>query len=166
VFRPTASRPRPTARRRGAAVVEMAVVTPILMLFIFGMIEFGRFIMIGQLAVNATREGDRYAVQASATPTQVKTITKQFLAGSGVSDTAITTLVIERQVSSTDPLYTPQNQGWIAVSDDDTALAAIPSGTPVRVRMSIAYSQVSWLPRGLFIASSSLISTATAMRKE
>jgi Flp pilus assembly protein TadG len=144
----------------------MAVVTPILLLFIFGMIEFGRFIMVGQLAVNATREGDRYAVQADATPTQVKTLAKQYLAGSGVSDTAITTLAIERQVSSTDPLWTQQNQGWIAVSDDDTALRAIPSGTPVRLRMQISYDQVSWLPKGVFIAGGSLVSTATVMRKE
>ena len=164
--RPAATRPRPTGRRRGAAVVEMAVVTPILLLFIFGMIEFGRFIMVGQLAVNATREGDRYAVQADATPTQVKNLTKQYLAGAGISDSAITTLVIERQVSNTDPLWTPQNQGWIPVSDDDAALRAIPSGTPVRVRMSISYDAVSWLPKGVFIASSSLISTATTMRKE
>ena len=34
--RPAATRPRPTARRRGAAVVEMAVVTPILLIeFLF-----------------------------------------------------------------------------------------------------------------------------------
>jgi Flp pilus assembly protein TadG len=144
----------------------MAVITPVLLMFIFGMIEFGRFIMIGQLSVNATREGDRYAVQADTTPTQVKTVTKQFLAGAGVQDTAITMLAIDRQVSSTDPLYTPQNGGWIAVSDDDTALKSVPSGSPVRIRLQIDYSKVTWLPRGLFIAQSSKISSATVMRKE
>ena len=111
--------------RRGAAVVEMAVITPVLLMFIFGMIEFGRFIMVGQLAVNATREGDRYAVQADTTPAQVKDTVKKFLAGSGVSDSAITLLVIERQVGNADPLYTPQNAGWVTVSDDPNALKAI-----------------------------------------
>ena len=152
--------------RRGAAVVEMAVITPVLVLFIFGMIEFGRFIMVGQLAVNATREGDRYAVQADTTPAQVKETTKKFLAGSGVSDSAITLLVIERQVGNADPLYTPQNAGWVTVSDDPNALKAISSGTPIRVRMQIAYDKITWLPRGMFIAQSSKISSSTVMRKE
>ena len=30
----------------------------------------------------------------------------------------------------------------------------------------ISYDAVSWLPKGIFIASSSLVSTATTMRKE
>jgi len=162
MFRPVARR-RP---RRGAAVVEMAVITPVLFLFIFGIIEFGRFIMVGQLSVNATREGDRYAVQADTTPTQVKNVTKQYLAGAGVPNTAISMLTIDRQVDIGSPLYTPQNGGWIPVSDDDAALKAVPSGQPVRIRMQIDYDKITWLPRGLFIARTSKISSATVMRKE
>ena len=152
--------------RRGAAVVEMAVITPVLLMFIFGMIEFGRFIMIGQLSVNATREGDRYAVQADTTPTQVKELTKKYLAGAGVPDSAISMLALDRQVGNTDPLYTPQNAGWVAISDDANALKAVPAGTPIRLRMQIDYDKVTWLPRGLFIAQTSKISSATVMRKE
>jgi hypothetical protein len=69
-------------------------------------------------------------------------------------------------VSATDPLYTPQNGGWVVVSDDDTALKSIPSGSPIRVRLQIDYSKVTWLPRGLFIAQSSKIASASIMRKE
>jgi Flp pilus assembly protein TadG len=157
---------RSRPRRRGAAVVEMAVITPVLLMFIFGIIEFGRFIMIGQLSVNATREGDRYAAQADATPTQVKAMAKKYLAGAGVSDAAISTLALERQVPTTDASYTTANGGWVAISDDDTALKSIPSGTAIRLRMQIDYDKVTWLPRGLFIAQTSKISSATVMRKE
>ncbi|HET6576664.1 MAG TPA: TadE/TadG family type IV pilus assembly protein [Fimbriiglobus sp.] len=153
MFRPVI-RTRP--RRRGAAVVEMAVITPVLLMFIFGIIEFGRFIMIGQMSVNATREGDRYAVQADSTPTQVKAVAKQYLAGAGVPDTAISTLVLEQQLAGT----------WVAITDDDMALKSIPAGTAVRLRMQIDYDKVTWLPRGLFIAQTSKISSATVMRKE
>jgi Flp pilus assembly protein TadG len=162
VFRSVARR----QPRRGAAVVEMAVITPVLLMFIFGMIEFGRFIMIGQLSVNATREGDRYAVQADTTPAQVKELTKKYLAGAGVPDAAISMLALDRQVGNTDPLYTPSNGGWVAISDDPNALKAVPAGTPIRLRMQIDYDKVTWLPRGLFIAKTSKISSATVMRKE
>lgn len=48
-------------RRRGAAIVEMAVVSPLLLTMIFGVIEFGNSFMIRQIVTNAAREGARVA---------------------------------------------------------------------------------------------------------
>ena len=45
--------------RRGAAVVEMALVLPIFFMVVLGIIEFGRAFMIGQLVTNAAREAVR-----------------------------------------------------------------------------------------------------------
>ncbi len=60
---------RPCRRnRRGAAVVEFAVVAPVFFLLVFGMIEFGRAIMVQQILTNASREGARVAVLDSPTP--------------------------------------------------------------------------------------------------
>lgn len=50
-----------TDRRRGAAVVEMAVVSPLLLTLIFGVIEFGNSFMVRQILTNAAREGVRVA---------------------------------------------------------------------------------------------------------
>jgi len=47
--------------RRGAAAVEMAIVLLPFLLFIFGIFEFGRFVMIRNLVENATRDGCRLA---------------------------------------------------------------------------------------------------------
>ena len=59
---------RPCRRnRQGAAVVEFAVVAPIFSMLVFGMIEFGRAIMVEQILTNAAREGARVAVLDSAT---------------------------------------------------------------------------------------------------
>ena len=48
-------------RQWGATAVEFAVVSPILFLMIFGMIEYGRMIMVQQILTSATREGARMA---------------------------------------------------------------------------------------------------------
>ena len=49
---------RPAGRgRRGAATVEFAVVIPILLTFILGIIEVGRLVMVAQVATNASACG-------------------------------------------------------------------------------------------------------------
>jgi hypothetical protein len=56
---------------RGQALVEFAVVAPLLFLLILGTIEAGRFIFHYELVNNAAREGVRYAIvhgSASACP--------------------------------------------------------------------------------------------------
>lgn len=45
--------------RRAAAVVEMAVVAPVLMLILFGIIEFGWMMTVQNTMVNAAREAVR-----------------------------------------------------------------------------------------------------------
>ena len=40
--------------RRGAAVVEMAMVLPIFMMVVFGIVEFGRAMMVGQMVTRAS----------------------------------------------------------------------------------------------------------------
>ena len=53
--------------RRGATVVEFAVVSPLFFLFIFGLIEFGRYVMVQQALTNAAREGSRTAALVTTT---------------------------------------------------------------------------------------------------
>jgi len=49
-------------RRSGAALVEAAIVLPVFLLFLFGIFEYSRFIMVRNLADHAVREGAREAV--------------------------------------------------------------------------------------------------------
>ena len=49
-------------RSRGQALVEFALVAPLLFVLILGVIEAGRFIFFQELLNNATREGARYAI--------------------------------------------------------------------------------------------------------
>lgn len=58
-------------RRRGTAIVEFAVVLPLLLLLLFGIIEFGWLFMVRQTLVNAAREGCRVAVLKTSTNADV-----------------------------------------------------------------------------------------------
>jgi Flp pilus assembly protein TadG len=49
-------------RRPGSVSVELGLVLPVVMLFIMGLFEYGRYLMTAQLFNNAAREGARYAV--------------------------------------------------------------------------------------------------------
>lgn len=48
-------------RERGATLVETAMVFPILLVLIFGLVEFGRYITLTSTVTNASREATRYA---------------------------------------------------------------------------------------------------------
>jgi len=59
--------------RRAAAIVEMAVVSPVLIVMIFGIIEFGYAFMCRQIVANAAREGARVAaIQTEVDDTEIR----------------------------------------------------------------------------------------------
>ena len=125
--------------RQGAAVVEFAIVAPVLLLLVFGMIEYGRLVMVQQVITNATREGARSAVLDGATTTGVTTIVNDFLTASRVSGAVVT--------------VTPSPPSSAAFGD------------PVTVSVQVPFSQVSWLPTPMFLSSTTLSAT-TVMRRE
>lgn len=65
-------RKRIFSERRGVAAVEMALVAPLFMLMVLGIIEFGRYLMVGQLVTNAAREGARMAISGYFTEAEVR----------------------------------------------------------------------------------------------
>ena len=75
---------RRTRVRWGGAVLEMAVVAPLFVFFIFGQIESARLGMVAQVLATAAREGCRAAVINGNTTTQA-TIAKDAIRWSGVS---------------------------------------------------------------------------------
>jgi len=71
--------------RRGTAVVEMAVVTPLLLLLIFGIMAFGWVFMMEQTITNATREATRVAILQGSTDSDVQTRFAQAMAPTGIT---------------------------------------------------------------------------------
>jgi Flp pilus assembly protein TadG len=125
--------------RRGAAAVEFAVVAPLFFLLVFGMIEFGRMVMIQQVITNGSREGARIAVLDGATTGEVVTAVDNYLTNSSVTGATVTV--------TPDP---PTTAGY---------------GEPVTVVVSIPFSQVSWLPTPMFLGGRTL-TASTVMRRE
>jgi Flp pilus assembly protein TadG len=72
-------------RRSAAALVEAAIVMNIFLLFIFGIMEFGHYVMVRQLMDDAARDGARMASTGTTTVTtaQIQALVTQELVNSG-----------------------------------------------------------------------------------
>jgi len=64
----------PTRDDRGAAAVELALVTPLLLLILFGIIDFGRMLHAQVTLTEAAREGARAAVVRSSVAARVDAV--------------------------------------------------------------------------------------------
>lgn len=89
------SRTRFLKSDRGAALVEFAVVVPILLLVVWGVIDFARAYYTSNSLASAVREGARYAVvqqTPSSKATQIRTTVKNAfrpLGGAALTDAQI-----------------------------------------------------------------------------
>jgi Flp pilus assembly protein TadG len=72
-------RARTRSHERGAALIETALVLPLLLLVVVGIFEFGRAYQTWQVLTNAAREGARVAVLPGTTDSQVETRVNQYL---------------------------------------------------------------------------------------
>ncbi len=71
---------------KAAAVVEMAVVLPILLTILFGIIEFGWTFMVYQSITNAAREGCRVAVLEGSTDEDIHARIDEYMHLIGLTD--------------------------------------------------------------------------------
>ena len=96
-----------TRHRRGVTLVESAIVLNLFLLLMFGIFEYGRYIMQGQLLINAAREGARYAtVNAnSVTTAQVQSYVQSYLVGQIPGNLAIS-------VYAADPVSGVNTGAW------------------------------------------------------
>jgi Flp pilus assembly protein TadG len=85
------SAPLAIGTRRGATTVEVALILPVLFLFIFASFEFSRLNMLKHLAGAAAYEGAREGIVIGATVGDVTTRVNAILASGGVYDADITT---------------------------------------------------------------------------
>jgi len=119
--------------------VEFAIVAPLFFLLIFGMIEFGRMVMVQQIITNGSREGARIAVLDGTSTAEIATAVEAYLQNASIAGADVTI--------SPDP---PNSAGY---------------GEPVSVTVSIPFNQVSWLPSPMFLGGNTMTAT-TVMRRE
>jgi hypothetical protein len=103
---------RPHPRQRSQALIEFALVSPVLLLLLFGIIDLGRAVFYYDTLGHAAREGARTAVQASnKLPNNadvLATVTSQ-LAGAPVTEPCP-----QGPVTSATP---PANAAWLYVTE-------------------------------------------------
>ena len=76
------------ADERGTEVIEFAVVLPLLLLILTGIIDFGLLLQRYQVVTNAAREGARVAVLPGYTEPDVQQRVDQFLDAAGLTEAA------------------------------------------------------------------------------
>ena len=128
-------------RRRGAAMVEMALILPIFLLLTVGLIEFGRAFMVQQMVTNASRDGARLGSLPGIGNSEVEASVRQSLTVGRIDSNVVRVTV------------TPTN------------LQEAQTGAQVRVGIQVAFQDVSWMPAPWFLGQANL-SSETVMRRE
>lgn len=101
-------------RQRSQAIVEFAVVAPVLILLLFGVVDFGRVIYVYITLNQAVTEGARTAIRASPmlpTNSDVETAVKQH-----AIDVSLVNPCPNGPITAAVP---PPNQGWLYITEPD-----------------------------------------------
>lgn len=146
--RANGGRRRKNRRQHGATLVELAVILPVVFLIIFGIIEFSRLLMVQ----HSLADGVRLAAREASLPTvfsatDVETHLRDRIAGS---------IPAARNSSSLTVLVTPSD------------LNGMSSGDPVSVKISVDYSDVTWMPANGFrsIDGNTILVAEASMERE
>ena len=78
---------------RGAAAVELALVLPLFLVLLFGVVEFGLIMYAKGIITQASREGARYGVVYSLTPktqADIEAQVQNYLQSAGFSGATVT----------------------------------------------------------------------------
>lgn len=142
-------RRKPCPRRRGGAILEAALVMPILLGLCFGMVEFGYYFFVKHSLQGAARDGARTGIIPNATNAKVTTSVATAMKAAGFEDGAYQ---VEIKHAETD-----------ASLNVSTAAAQ----TPVKVVVKCTWSSIGagLRPLGL-IDEAKEVAAATVMLKE
>lgn len=130
------------AVRRAAAALELAIVTPLFLILLFGLWEIGRAVDVQQVINNAAREGGRQASTAKYTEEEIAGVVLDYLTNAGLP--------------TRDASDNPNVSVTIEVLDTNGNVVALPlrgaaQMTHVRIRVSYPYANVRWAVSSMFI---------------
>ena len=133
------NRARANPSRRGTSTVEFALVAPVFLLFLMGIIEFGRVMMVQNVLITAAREGARAAIISGATADSVIDKATSYASTCGFAGATATV--------------------------DPADLSDATTEDPITVTVSVNFNDVSWLPAPWFLNNQTLAGS-TSMRLE
>jgi Flp pilus assembly protein TadG len=124
--------------RRATACVEFALVLPVLLIFVLGLLEMGRYIEVRQILTSAAEEGARQASTGQVTNAQVINVVKGCVAATGLPTTNLTVTVAD-------------------LSSPGTDVSAATTMDNIQVTVTIPFSNVRWCSSLLVTNSSTLV---------
>jgi Flp pilus assembly protein TadG len=153
--------------RRGATTLETAVVISVCLLFVFGILEYGPFVMTQQLVENAVREGARYAIvnTQDAATSDVQNLVDQMLAGQSVQLTgynkATSIQVFKADPTTLNPLDANDN---VVASWTNAPFTDARFGQAIAVRITGTYTPA--LPSFLYMGHTFPVQATCVMYSE
>ncbi len=130
------------SRGEGAAIVEMALILPLLLLLTFGVIEYGWLFLKAHETTNAARHGARIACRPDATNSQVVAEVSALMDTAGLGDS-----------------------GYV-VSISPADISQMSSGETLTIKVEVPYEGNVELMSFPFIPVPSFIRASTSMAKE
>jgi len=74
-----------SSRMRGIATLEFVIILPVLLILLFGMMEYGWMLTKSGEVVNAAREGARAGARADATNNEIRAVVDARMSDAGLS---------------------------------------------------------------------------------
>lgn len=134
-----------SSRRIGTATVEFAVIAPILVALMLGMVEVTRAIQVKNFLTDTARSGCRYGVQPGISTQNIKDNINSILTNDGIS--------------ASDATITVQVNG--ATADASTANR----GDRLTVKVQVPTSKIGWVTP-LFLPSTAVASESVHMVRQ
>ena len=91
------TRGRTSRTHSGAAALELALMLPLFLLLIIGILEFGRAVSLVQILTSGCREACRQAIIPGANDANILSVANNYLSGCGVSQTGRIVLIRNAQ---------------------------------------------------------------------
>ncbi len=136
-----------TPRRWGATAVEVAVVLPVFLSFVFAVFEFGRLQLVSNLLTSATRAGARYGATEGVTSAQARSRVLDIV-GAGVDASKVAVIVKDASVYDGDGPYPNSLSGFQSLPG--TELSTLDPRGAFLVHASVNYNDVAILPFTIF----------------
>jgi len=133
------ARVRRHPNNKAVAIVETAIVLPILILMTFAMIEYGWMFLKAEEITNAARHGARIAAPPDATNADVVNAINILMTRAGMGETGYTILMQPGDITSLAPGATLTVE--VTVPYDGIRLTGIPLPVPTNLRASMSMAK-------------------------
>ncbi|TWT32916.1 TadE/TadG family type IV pilus assembly protein [Blastopirellula retiformator] len=140
---PSVRKVRP-ADRRGATIVETAMVLPVFFLFVFAIMEFGHATMVSNVMKNSCRNAARWGAASGATTEEVTNYARNQMK-SAVNSDRVTIQVKDASFFDDGGDLPADNDDWASLPDIE--LSDAESRQMFLVRATVRYGDVTIIPQ-------------------